>query len=467
MPSITVGAQIFDLVFHPKEPIVYTGLLTGHVKAFNYDEQGALSSSFSLRVSKRSMRGLSVSADGASLYAVGKGKAMYTLATLTGQISETRTGAHESPINRVKCLAPWLLATGDDDGVIKLWDPRQRDSTRSYTQHFDYITDFLWLQDKKHLVATSGDGSLSVMDVRAKTTKPIAHSEDQEDELLSIGLIAGGTKAVVGTQLGVLSIFNRSSGWGDCVDRVPGHPQSIDALCTLPDLSDIGVDTTRTVLTGSSDGFVRAVQVLPTKLLGVVADHGEWPVERVAVGQAPPGEASGDGNVDDKGNKGKGKGKAADDEEQEEAEEPSTGKFWVGSVGHDETLRLTSLEAFFKEGGVDVEEGEGEDSGESSESDEEEEDGGEKNTDNAGEQDSESDSESSDSDAEGDDEPKAAVRVEERDDGEDDGDSDESDEEGDKETKKRKRKQPKDVLAVKKKKGRNEVDIEGKFFDGL
>lgn len=31
-----------------------------------------------------------------------------------------------------------------------------------------------------------------------------------------------GTKIVVGTQIGILSIFNRSSGWGDCVDRVPG-----------------------------------------------------------------------------------------------------------------------------------------------------------------------------------------------------------------------------------------------------
>ncbi len=30
------------------------------------------------------------------------------------------------------------------------------------------------------------------------------------------------TKFVVGTQIGVLSIFNRSSGWGDCVDRIPG-----------------------------------------------------------------------------------------------------------------------------------------------------------------------------------------------------------------------------------------------------
>ena len=129
---------------------------------------------------------------------------------------------------------------------------------RSYTQHFDYITDFLWLEDNKQIVATrlgivihtwaqkvltgnvySGDGTLSVMDVRSKKTVPVGHSEDQEDELLSVVAIkrfvvsaspsvnrtqinCRATKVVVGTQLGILSVFNRDSGWGDCVDRIPG-----------------------------------------------------------------------------------------------------------------------------------------------------------------------------------------------------------------------------------------------------
>ena len=70
---------------------------------------------------------------------------------------------------------------------------------------------------------SSGDGTLSVIDVRSKKPGPLAQSEDQEDELLSIAPIRNGEKTVVGTQQGILSIFNRSSGWGDCVDRVPGY----------------------------------------------------------------------------------------------------------------------------------------------------------------------------------------------------------------------------------------------------
>ncbi len=76
MPDIAVGAQIFDLVFHPTESLVFTGLLTGEVKAFGYDEQGNHECKFSVKPSKRSCRGLTMSEDGSKLWAVGKGKTL-------------------------------------------------------------------------------------------------------------------------------------------------------------------------------------------------------------------------------------------------------------------------------------------------------------------------------------------------------------------------------------------------------
>lgn len=95
-------------------------------------------------------------------------------------------------------------------------------------------------------------------------------SEDQEDELLSIAPIKGGKKLVVGTQLGILSLWAPSRGMLDHVDRFPGHPSSVDAICPLDD---------DTVLTGSSDGLIRVVQLFPHKLLGIVGDHNGMPVE--------------------------------------------------------------------------------------------------------------------------------------------------------------------------------------------
>ncbi|CEL54946.1 WD repeat-containing protein JIP5 OS=Laccaria bicolor (strain S238N-H82 / ATCC MYA-4686) GN=JIP5 PE=3 SV=1 [Rhizoctonia solani AG-1 IB] len=271
MPDLDLGTQVFDLVFNPKHDIVYTGLLSGHVKAFSYHDDGSCTPKFDVRATKKTVRSLVVDSEGRELFSVSKDRSIHVIDTSTGKVVREQAQTHDSAINRVTHFMS-MLATGDDNGVVKLWDPRQLSPIRSYTHHFDYISDFLWFQDKKQLVTTSGDGTLSVIDVRSSKVEPFAHSEDQEDELLSIVSIKDGKKVAVGTQTGVISIWNRSSGWGDCVDRLKGHPHSVDALSSLSE--DV-------IVTGSSDGLIRAVQVLPNKLLGVIADHGTFPIERL------------------------------------------------------------------------------------------------------------------------------------------------------------------------------------------
>jgi hypothetical protein len=76
-----------------------------------------------------------------------------------------------SPVNRIANCFGNLLASGDDDGLIKvrclalfsctlaeslqLWDHRQKDAVREYGHHWEYISDFVFLDDKKQLVSTS------------------------------------------------------------------------------------------------------------------------------------------------------------------------------------------------------------------------------------------------------------------------------------------------------------------------
>ncbi|KAH9947839.1 WD40 repeat-like protein [Amylocystis lapponica] len=411
MPDFAVGAQIFDFVFHPTSPLVYAGLLTGEVKAFGYGENDNLESLLNVRPSKRSCRALAITEDGGKLWVAGKAKALHTLDTQTGRVIDVRPNAHDVAINRVQRLTAHLLSTGDDDGVIKLWDPRKRDSIRAYTHHFDFISDFLYLEDQKQLVSTSGDGSLSVIDIRSKKTQPLAQSEDQEDELLCIVPFKGGQKFAVGTQLGILSIFNKRNGWGDCVDRIPGHPHSIDALCALPAHYP---DADSTILTGSSDGLLRAVQLLPTKMLGIVADHGEFPIERIAVDLAEQGR-------------------------------------WVGSAGHEEVLKLTDLREVFEDDDEDEEKVESRDDDESG-------------SDQGGDGDA-----SEEADLEAHENPADPVSADVREDEEGKVENqDSSDDEDALEKKKRKRKKDKDPMkAIKRKKGRNEVEAEPSFFADL
>ncbi|VDC00976.1 unnamed protein product [Peniophora sp. CBMAI 1063] len=446
MPDISVKSQIFDLAFHPTSSVVYTAHLTGSIHSFAYDDAtGDSTAGFTLRPTKRSVRALALSPDGGKLYAAGKAKAIHTIDTTTGTQISNLSSAHNAPINCMLHCTPQLLATGDDDGVIKLWDPRilsdASKPTREYTHHFDFVSDFLWLEDKKQLVATSGDGTLSVMDVRAKKIEPFAHSEDQEDELLSILPIRGATKFVVGTQLGVLSIFSRQKGWGDCVDRIPGHPHSVDALCALPSSYP---SSTNTILTGSSDGLLRVVELFPTKLVGVVADHGEWPIERIKI---------------DRGGEGR----------------------WVGSVGHEDVLRMTDLREVFED--EDGEEGDAD----AREDESEEEEAGEREDQfasprrqvvapsaldaDSSDSDSESDEDTAtaaapataiDPDVDSDDEEAPPVAEEEP-----QADADSDSDEGVKERVKKRKK--KDKLSGRvAKKGRNDVDVADKgFFSGL
>lgn len=80
-------------------------------------------------------------------------------------------------------------------------------------------------------------------------------------------------------------------------------------------------------MTGSSDGLIRVVQLLPTKLLGIVTDHGDYPAERILIDRAGEGR-------------------------------------WVGSVGHEDILKLTDLKDIFEdENEDDAEEEAGEDVG--------------------------------------------------------------------------------------------------------
>merc|ERR1711998_778123 len=124
------------------------------------------------------------------------------------------------------------------------------------------------------LLATSGDGTLSVFDIRAG--KMESASDYMTEELLSLVVLKHGSKVVCGSQDGVLCLFSTGQ-WADMTDRIPGHPNSVDTMIKLDE---------DTLVSGSSDGLIRVMQVQPNKLLGVIGDHDDFPVERIAFSHA-------------------------------------------------------------------------------------------------------------------------------------------------------------------------------------
>jgi hypothetical protein len=244
-----------------------------------------------------SCRSLLFSHDGQYLFTGGSGGDLCALdADIACSLGATETALlwRLPPISEaIHCLkqlpttAPCgpLLCAGYENGGIKLWDTRlcgngnmntKKACVMSWDEHEDYISGFEYDADGTTLLASSADCSVSVIDLR-KATNPQTRSEafrksdDQEDEMLSIVLLKNGRKVMCGTQQGVLAVWSWGT-WGDVSDRFPGHPASIDALLKVDE---------DTVLTGSSDGLIRLVQLHPDKLLGVLGEHDGYPVEKL------------------------------------------------------------------------------------------------------------------------------------------------------------------------------------------
>ncbi|KAJ1870758.1 WD domain repeat-containing protein 55 [Coemansia sp. RSA 990] len=268
--SLKFKEPVIDVAFSPAANLVASSLITGHVFVHKYAVEGN-QRQLRGKPHKKSCRSVCFSGDGQRLFTASKDRSWQAMDVETGAEAVRIANAHEKPLNMIKFVNEQIVATGDEAGSVKLWDVRQNKQAFAYSEHVDYISDMVFHAPKRHLLATSGDGCLSVYDVRK--AKPFQVSANQDDELLSVAVMRNGTKVVVGETDGVVGIFSYGQ-FGDVSDRFPGHPQSIDSICKL---------TEDLCVTGSSDGLLRIVQLFPHKLVGVAGDHQALPVEKVAL----------------------------------------------------------------------------------------------------------------------------------------------------------------------------------------
>lgn len=188
-----------------------------------------------------------------------------------GKIVRTISHAHDSCVQR--CLIiDGMLWTGDDEGCVKVWDMRAGGdaAVASLEPHTDYVSDMVGHDDA--LLTVSGDGTLCMID---RNVFKVRHrsEDDADDELLSVCVIRQGRKVVCGTTSGVLNIYSWGY-WNDCSDRFPGHPDSVTGMVAFDE---------ETVLTGSSDGLIRVLSIQPNKMLGVLGEHSDFDIERIAL----------------------------------------------------------------------------------------------------------------------------------------------------------------------------------------
>lgn len=157
-----------------------------------------------------------------------------------------------------------LLFLGDDAGAVKLWDIRQRDPAPIFTlkEVDDYISCLVTTDAKKYLLATSGDGYLTTLSIPGK--RMYVQSEPYEDELTSMGVFRNESKLIVSSAKGNFYAFN----WGQ-------FGYHCDAFTVpLSPVSKIIPITERIAVTGGEEGTLRAMHMVPGRVLGVVGQHG-------------------------------------------------------------------------------------------------------------------------------------------------------------------------------------------------
>ncbi|KAL9249819.1 WD repeat-containing protein [Drosera capensis] len=261
--EIELGELPFDVDFHPADSLVAAGLISGDLLLYRFAADSTPQRLLGVSPHEQSCRALRFINEGRAIVTGSPDCSIAATDVQTGSVVHRLENAHTDAINRIINLTETTIASGDDAGCIKVWDTRQRSCCNTFNAHEEYISDMTFASDPMKLIATSGDGMLSVQ----------SHSEFSEDELLSVVLMKNGRKVICGTQSGALLLYS----WGffkDCSDRfIELCPNSLDAL--------VKFDEDR-IVTGSSSGVISLVNILPNRVLQPIAEHSEYPVERLA-----------------------------------------------------------------------------------------------------------------------------------------------------------------------------------------
>ncbi|XP_061858487.1 WD repeat-containing protein 55 isoform X3 [Colius striatus] len=207
---------------------------------------------------------------------MGRDKAVHVLTVEEGRLETRIPKAHGSPLNCLLPIDQHTLATGDDGGTLKLWDLRKGSAVLEARQHEEFISAMAVDAHGKILLSASGDGTLGVFNVRRRRFELL--SEPQNGDLTSVVLLKRGKKVACGSSEGTIYLFNWD-GFGAASDRFALRAESVD--CMVPVTDSI-------VCVGSLDGVIRAVNVLPSRVLGCVGQHPAEPIERLAL--APGGQ---------------------------------------------------------------------------------------------------------------------------------------------------------------------------------
>ncbi|CAN0840273.1 WD repeat-containing protein 55 [Linum grandiflorum] len=268
--EIDLGKTPFNMDFHPSDHLVAAALITGDLQIYRYGADSTSQKLLEVKAHTESCRAVRFINGGQAIITGSSDRSILATDVETGAAIARLENAHEDAIFSLINVTESTIATGDDQGCMKVWDTRQRTCCNTFAAHDDYVSDMTYVSDTSKLLGTSGDGTLSVCNLRSNKIQ--TRSEFSEEELLSVVIMKNGRKVVCGSQAGTLLLYS----WGffkDCSDRFLGlASNSIDSMLKL--------DEDR-LIAGCENGLISLVGILPNRVIQPLAEHSEDPIERL------------------------------------------------------------------------------------------------------------------------------------------------------------------------------------------
>jgi WD40 repeat protein len=157
--------EAFSIDFHPSRQLLATALITGQIQV--YDCAGARPLRFgTARPHKGACRTVRFTPGGESIFSGGSDRSLQQRDVIANEAVWKQRCAHKSAINVLIPVGEHGVASGDDDGRVQVWDVRQQASVLQFEEHADFLSDLLYREHDHSLACTSGDGYLSVLDLR-------------------------------------------------------------------------------------------------------------------------------------------------------------------------------------------------------------------------------------------------------------------------------------------------------------
>lgn len=273
------GQKIESVAFSPDSNIVATGNSDGTIQLWYHDsEKNTFNQSGEpLQTSAEAVLSVAFSPDG-KILASGNSDGTIQLWNQDSQKNTFKLGEPlQTSADKTGAEAVWsvvfspdgkILASGSDNGILKLWDVEKRRETDSKPAHQDPIYSvafssapsrsrfFLNLDklDKQQLASGSYDGTIKLWNIDSSSSKKIQGTPKiltPHNQLLSIALSKDGKILASGSDDGTIKLWNTLS--GQPLRTLKSHPYGVLSLAFDGD--------SQTLVSGSYDETVKVWRV--------------------------------------------------------------------------------------------------------------------------------------------------------------------------------------------------------------